>query len=96
MGAKFGAGLVAFIIVVAGYALMITAQEAGENAYMFTWMLLRIGFTIAIVNIAKKIGKSPWGWGILGFIFPGIMFIVARVKEVGYEIKEAKYETKEE
>jgi len=39
-------------------------------------LLLRIGVTIWVVDIAKKLNRDTVGWGFLGFFFPSIALII--------------------
>lgn len=40
------------------------------------FLLVRIAFVIWIVNVADKLYRNPWLWGILGFFFTGIVMVI--------------------
>lgn len=44
-------------------------------------LLLRIGVTVWVVNIAKQQNREPFGWGLFAFLLPSISLIVIATRK---------------
>ncbi|MDC0584451.1 zinc ribbon domain-containing protein [Bacteroidales bacterium] len=80
------ATLVGIIVLIANFGILVTDNEIDDETYAILIVLaliLRIVFTVWIVNIAKRQNRPSSNWGVLGFLFPSIsLIIIGQLKKI--------------
>ena len=52
-------------------------------------ILIELAFAVACGLIARRKGRSPWGWGALGFLFNIITLVILIVLPRSRHLREA-------
>jgi hypothetical protein len=74
-----GATVVGFIVLITNFLIVLVKPEVNELLYIAGGIIsfvLRIIFTVWIVNIAKRQNRPANQWGFSGFIFPSFTLII--------------------